>query len=149
MRSASSLSPLRFTRSAGGGPAPPHSARRALARSSVSPSRSRPRRRPSGALARSTAAAWPPRPTVPSTYVPPGLTARSSSASARRTGTWPASDPMLREEPPVLVGERLLLEQPLLQALQVPHREVVLQAEDAHFARHGRAFAPPRRGPDA
>ena len=51
------------------------------------------RRRPSGADAREDGLAWPPRPTVPSTYSPPGLTASSSSVSASRTGTWPASDP--------------------------------------------------------
>ena len=48
---------------------------------------------------------------------------------------WLASDPILGEEPPVLVGEGLLLEQAILQTLEVPHREVVLEAEDdAHAA---------------
>src|SRR5512144_571056 len=115
---------------------PANSPRLARACSRVSPSLSRPNRRPSGALARRMAAAWPPRPTVPSTHSPPGLTASSSSVSARRTLVWPASDPILREEPPVLVRERLLLEQPLLQPLQVPDREVVLQPEHAHLALH-------------
>src|SRR5574341_34505 len=121
---------------------------RARARSSASASRSRPSRRPSGAVARSTASAWPPVPRVPSTHSPPGLTASSSSVSSSRTGTWPASDSILREQPPVLVGERLLLEQPLLQALEVPDREVVLQPEDAHLTRHRRALAQQLRDQD-
>src|SRR5207245_1867984 len=70
-------------------------------------------------------------------------------ASASSTGSWPrappppsaTSDPEPGEHAAVLVRERLLLEEPLGEALLVPHREVVLQAEHAHLARHGRALA--------
>src|SRR5688572_18221850 len=92
------------------------------------------------------AAAWPPSPRVPSTYRPPGFTASIARASARRTGSWARAmvvplDPEAGEHAAVVVGEGLLLEEPLLQPLLVPDREVVLQAEDAHLARHGRALA--------
>src|SRR5262249_23137803 len=78
----------------------------------------------------------------------PDLTASSSSTSASSTGTWPASDPILREQPPVLVAERLLLEA-VLEPLEVPNREVVVLSEHAHVARHRRAVAQRLRDHDA
>jgi len=72
---------------------------------------------PVGPVARSTAAAWPPVPTVPSTRALPA-SPRGAPASLREDRTWPASDPILGEEPPVLVGEGLLLEEPLRKPLR-------------------------------
>src|SRR5947209_11192650 len=126
----------------------PKGARRAPARARASASRSKATSRPPGALRRSTSSACPPRPTVPSTQRPPGLTASSSRASASRTGSWPrapslepTSDPEPGEHAAVLLRERLLLEQPLGEPLLVPHREMVLEAEHAHVAHHARALA--------
>src|SRR6185295_6690347 len=133
----------------------PNSRRRVPDCASAAGSLSKARRRPSGALRRRISAACPPRPTVPSTYSPPGLTASSSMHSARRTGwcrgTAPldTSDPEPGKHAPVLVRERLLLAQALREPLLVQHREVVLQAEHAHLARHGRALAQELRQHDA
>src|SRR5207245_1640574 len=121
---------------------PEKRARRSCARARVSESRSTPSRRPSGALRSRIASAWPPRPTVPSTQNPPGLTASSSRVSASKTGlcSSPTSDPEPRKGVAVLVGEGLLLEA-LQEALLVPHLEMVLHAQDADVARHGRRLA--------
>src|SRR5512145_1645081 len=125
------------------------------ARACVSASRSTPMRRPVGALRFRISHACPARPSVPSTQRPPGLTASSSIASSRRTGAcrvlpWgDASDPELRESTAVLLGEGFLLEEPLDEALLVPHREVVLQTENRNLACHGCRLAEQLRNENA
>ena len=121
----------------------PNSARRRAARASVSPSRSMPSRRPSGALRRRISA---------------GVAAEAQGAvhveAARphreQLQRFVEQDGAMRPRHQIPNSERTLpsssvngsfLNSRSCEPLLVPDREVVLQAEDAHLARHGRGLA--------
>src|SRR6478609_7892355 len=96
------------------------------------------------APAASSAAVCPPRPAVPSTYTPSGRGARMATTSSTSTGTWRASDSVLRECSGVVIGERLTLEladEPVV----VPDLEVLRLPEDVDLARHAGGIAQARR----
>src|SRR4029453_18602906 len=100
------------------------------------------------APASSTARAWPPRPAVQSTNVPPRAGTRSASTSATMTGSWimsatprsAPSDGEFRQHEAVGVGSLLALEL-RVEPVDVPHFDVIDAAEHVHLAYNGGVLA--------
>src|SRR6185369_3998866 len=67
--------------------------------------------------------------------------------SRRRTETC-TSDPELRELFRIVFRERIFLEQSLFEVLRVPHRDMVLLAEDGHITLHRRGLSQDLRNQD-